>query len=110
MRLLRARWADGLDIGNIEVLESVAASIGMSPGTVSETIADTRSRARLTATTKEALSIGVFGSPTVAVGGELFWGADRMWLLDRYLAAGEKYSTGCSDMTLLAQTTESPPV
>ncbi|MDT4935381.1 MAG: hypothetical protein QOK11_3273, partial [Pseudonocardiales bacterium] len=28
--------------------------------------------------TDEALALGVFGVPTIAVGGELFWGDDRL--------------------------------
>ena len=32
----------------------------------------------LRATTGEVLAMGVFGVPTIAVGGQLFWGDDRL--------------------------------
>jgi 2-hydroxychromene-2-carboxylate isomerase len=36
----------------------------------------------LRSTTDEALALGVFGVPTVAVGNELFWGDDRLGAAD----------------------------
>ncbi len=41
--------------------------------------------ARLNETIDKAFEIGVFGVPTFVVSGELFWGNDRLVLLDRYL-------------------------
>ncbi|MBV8849901.1 MAG: 2-hydroxychromene-2-carboxylate isomerase [Methylobacteriaceae bacterium] len=38
----------------------------------------------------EALSAGVFGSPTYILDGELFWGQDRLELLDDALRSGRK--------------------
>jgi len=37
-------------------------------------------------TTKEALEMGVIGSPTYQVGDELYWGQDRLDFLERALA------------------------
>ena len=91
LALLAARWAEGRDIADPCVLKSVAASVGLDPSLVAEAVDGGRSRAALAATTREAVARGVFGSPTVAVGGELFWGADRLWLLDSYLAANETF-------------------
>jgi 2-hydroxychromene-2-carboxylate isomerase len=34
------------------------------------------------ANTDEAIAAGVFGSPTYSVAGELFWGQDRLELLE----------------------------
>jgi 2-hydroxychromene-2-carboxylate isomerase len=36
--------------------------------------------------TQEAIERDVFGAPTYAYNGELFWGQDRLDLLDRALA------------------------
>ena len=41
--------------------------------------------------TDEALSRGVFGVPTLAIGGELFWGADATAMAADYVAAGCRY-------------------
>ena len=36
--------------------------------------------------TQAALARGVFGAPTFVVGGEIFWGKDRMDFIDEELA------------------------
>jgi len=41
--------------------------------------------------TDEAIARGVFGVPTIAVGNELFWGADATAMAAEYLAAGSRY-------------------
>ena len=46
-------------------------------------------KARLKSDTERAIADGVFGVPTVLVDGELFWGADRLDHIDRFLG-GER--------------------
>jgi len=41
--------------------------------------------------TDEAIARGVFGVPTLAIGGELFWGADATQMAADYVAAGCRY-------------------
>ncbi|MEP7206112.1 MAG: 2-hydroxychromene-2-carboxylate isomerase [Casimicrobiaceae bacterium] len=41
--------------------------------------------------TDEAISRGVFGVPTLAIGTELFWGADATGMARDYIAAGNRY-------------------
>ena len=55
-----------------------AAACELHPRAVLKGI-ETRSVAdRLKEVTAEAIELGVTGVPTVAVGGELFWGDDRL--------------------------------
>jgi len=89
--LLRAQWADGLDIGNAAVLVRIASEAGLDAAEARDALVDPVTKEALSAATTAAIARGVFGSPTCAVGRELFWGTDRLWLLDRYLAAGEHY-------------------
>jgi 2-hydroxychromene-2-carboxylate isomerase len=89
--LLRAQWAEGLDIGNAAVLVRIASEAGLDAAEARDALVDPATKAALSAATTAAIARGVFGSPTCAVGRELFWGTDRLWLLDRYLAAGERY-------------------
>ena len=89
--LLRSKWADGRDIGNAEVLVEVAKEVGLDEELARRALADPATKASLDAVTSEAIARGVFGSPTCAVRKELFWGVDRLWLLDQYLGAGERY-------------------
>ena len=89
--LLRAQWADGLDIGNETVLLDIASEAGLDPAEARDALVNPVAEKALSAATKAAIARGIFGSPTCAVGQELFWGTDRLWLLDQYLAAGERY-------------------
>ena len=41
--------------------------------------------------TDEAIARGVFGVPTLAIGTELFWGADATQMVIDYVAAGARY-------------------
>jgi 2-hydroxychromene-2-carboxylate isomerase len=89
--LLRAQWAEGLDIGNATVLLRIASESGLDPAEARDALVNPVTKERLSAATQAAIARGIFGSPTCAVGPELFWGTDRLWLLDQYLAAGERY-------------------
>ena len=42
--------------------------------------------------TDEAIARGVFGVPTLAIGEELFWGADATAMASDYIAAGSRYA------------------
>jgi 2-hydroxychromene-2-carboxylate isomerase len=82
---LRAVWAEERDIAEDEAVRAVLAAAGFDPG-----LAD---RGLLTAVetvernTDEALRRGVFGAPSYVVGDEVFWGQDRLPLLEAHLAA-----------------------
>jgi 2-hydroxychromene-2-carboxylate isomerase len=89
--LLRAQWADGLDIGDTTVLLGVASETGLDLDAARDALVNPATKEALSTATKAAIAKGIFGSPTCAVGQELFWGTDRLWLLDQYLAAGERY-------------------
>ena len=54
-------------------------------------IADPAVKDALRANTNEALARGAFGVPTLAIGEELFWGADATGMALDYLAAGGRY-------------------
>ena len=82
---LRAVWAEERDIAEDETVREVLAAAGFDPG-----IAD---RGLLTAVetvernSDEAVRRGVFGVPSYVVGDEVFWGQDRLVLLEAHLAA-----------------------
>ena len=54
-------------------------------------IADPAVKEALRHNTDEAISRGVFGVPTLAIGAELFWGADATDMARDYVAAGCRY-------------------
>jgi 2-hydroxychromene-2-carboxylate isomerase len=84
---LRAVWAEERDIAEDETVREVLTATGFDPG-----LAD---RGLLTAVetvernTEEAIRRGVFGAPSYVVGDEVFWGQDRLPLLEAHLAADQ---------------------
>jgi 2-hydroxychromene-2-carboxylate isomerase len=59
-------------------IERSLASVGQDAESVIAYADSERIRQALDAQTQEAKSLGIFGSPTFAVGGEIFWGDDRL--------------------------------
>jgi 2-hydroxychromene-2-carboxylate isomerase len=73
----RAAFVDGRDLGDLEVIASVAEGIGLGPE-IEAGIATSETKAGLRAATEEAAAAGLYGVPTVAVGADLFWGDDHL--------------------------------
>jgi 2-hydroxychromene-2-carboxylate isomerase len=59
-------------------LSDALLEIGQSPARVVEAAKSEEIGERYRLATEEAKSLGVFGSPTFVVGGEVFWGDDRL--------------------------------
>ena len=79
----RAYWADDRDINDEAVLKEL---IGPGADEVVLRCATQEIKDALFAATKRAVDAGVFGAPTWIVDGkELFWGQDRIELVERAL-------------------------
>ena len=76
-------WAEGRDPGDPAERDALCARLGAGEY---DTLVDAGAKARLRAWTDQALAAGVFGVPTLAAGGELFWGLDAMPMAEAYLA------------------------
>lgn len=76
-------WAEGRDPG--EPAERDALCMRLGVGDYEALMAERDAKARLRAWTDEATASGVFGVPTLAVGGALFWGVDALPMAERYL-------------------------
>ncbi|MDO8388816.1 MAG: 2-hydroxychromene-2-carboxylate isomerase [Polaromonas sp.] len=84
--IFRAVWAEERDIASDEVL----AEILLASGGDSARMAQSRAveiQQLYEANTQQAIAAGVFGAPSYVVGGEIFWGQDRLDYLERKLAA-----------------------
>lgn len=80
--ILRAEWCEERDISSNEVLREVVQGQGFD---YDELLPMARSRQveqTYRANTEQAIVAGVFGSPSYVFQGELFWGQDRLDMLD----------------------------
>lgn len=81
--ILQAHWVDDADIADRATLIGLADGLGLDGSTL---IADAQSRAvqdQHRANTQEAIARAVFGSPTYFVRGDMFYGQDRLALVER---------------------------
>ena len=65
-----------------------AQGLGVEADALVAALQDQAVKDRLRAENDAALDRGVFGSPTVFVGGEMFWGHDRLEMIDSWLETG----------------------
>ena len=82
---LRAVWAEERDIADGEVVRDILLQSGFDPDLADKgllTAVETLER-----NTDEALRRSVFGVPSYVVGDEIFWGQDRLPLLEAHLAS-----------------------
>lgn len=75
---LRAAFRRGHDLSLPTHVLEVAERVGLDPVAVERATADAEVKLALREATDAAHGLGVFGVPTVAVAGELFWGDDRL--------------------------------
>ena len=84
--VLRAYWSEAGDIEDLDLLGRLGAEAGLERDAVIAATSDERWKNQLAANTEEAIAAGVFGLPMVTAEGKLFFGNDRLDLLDRFLA------------------------
>ncbi len=74
----RAWFLDGQALGAEGTVEPILEGLGQDPKRVIETADSERIRAVFESETQQARDMGIFGSPTFVIGGEIFWGDDRL--------------------------------
>ncbi len=82
--LLRAHWVEDADLADSETLAAILKSVGLAADMLEQAGSDAV-QAQLDANTAEAIDKAMFGSPTYVVGGDLFYGQDRLDHVDRAL-------------------------
>lgn len=82
--LFAAYWVEGRDVASPAVLGEIAARFGL-PADAWRT---QEAREALRESTREAADNGAFGVPTIWVGDEMFWGADRLLFVEMALSSG----------------------
>ncbi len=84
--MLEQHWRDDVDLADEGTLAKIARSVGIDPAPL---FAISGSREVLDiyeANTREAIERSVFGSPTYGVDGDMFYGQDRLEMVERALA------------------------
>jgi 2-hydroxychromene-2-carboxylate isomerase len=78
LRAFRAAFVAGRDLSLAANVFEAAAQAGLDGAEVAEAVREEPIKLALREATDAAYRLGVLGVPTVAVGGELFWGDDRL--------------------------------
>lgn len=84
--VFNAMWVDEQDMGQPEVVARVLSRAGFDQEDVMARASDPAVKDRLKAITTEAVERGVFGAPTLFVDNEMFFGQDRLWMVEDALA------------------------
>ena len=84
LALYKSYWVDSEDITTDPVLAAAAA--GLDAASLVAAIDAQETKDHLRATTDEAVRRGAFGAPSMFVGDAMFWGNDRLPLLEEHLA------------------------
>ena len=76
--IYRAMFETPRNLGDADALVATLREAGFDPAEFATLVADPEVKARLIATTEEAVARGVFGAPTFFVGEQMFFGQDRL--------------------------------
>jgi 2-hydroxychromene-2-carboxylate isomerase/predicted thioesterase len=83
--VMRAYWTLSLDISDPLVLAGIGAEAGLEPKEVEAATSDERLKAAVEDATRAAAERRVFGVPSFEAEGKLFFGNDRLEMLDEFL-------------------------
>lgn len=83
--MLEAHWRHDADLADRTTLAAIGQRAGIDPAPLLDAALSTEVQAIYQANTEEAISRSVFGSPTYFVDGDMFYGQDRLEMLERSL-------------------------
>ena len=80
--LYEAYWVRGRNASDPEVIAESAERVGLEPANVLAGVERPEIKAKLKTNTAEALALGAFGAPTMVYEGRIYWGNDRLQILE----------------------------
>lgn len=86
--LYHAFWAEGRDLSTPEAVAAISLPDGLDRDALVAATASDEAAALLRNAVAASIQAGVFGSPTIVVDGEPFWGSDRLGEVEEWLAQG----------------------
>ncbi|WP_341712741.1 2-hydroxychromene-2-carboxylate isomerase [Erythrobacter sp.] len=87
--LLKALWEDGVSAGDPDALATAASAAGLDAPAIMAATQEDAVKQRLIANTDSAVERGAFGIPTFFVGGEMWFGKERLGQIEEFLAGGK---------------------
>jgi 2-hydroxychromene-2-carboxylate isomerase len=85
LAVLTALWRDDRDIASPDVLADLARREGADPAPLLDAALTAGVQAEFAKNTEDAIAKGVLGSPTYIVDGDMFYGQDRLMMVERAL-------------------------
>ena len=85
-RVFHAYFGEDRDISRDDVLAAIVAEVGLDEAAYFAAIASPAYKDRIRSNTDECVQRGGFGSPTMFVGDDMYFGNDRLVLLEAALA------------------------
>lgn len=83
--VMQAYWSQQRDISDLEVLQDLGRSVGLDAEGIADAASSEVFKTQIEENVEEAAQRGVFGLPAMFLDDKLFWGNDRLDLLDRWL-------------------------
>ena len=87
-RVFAGLWAEERDLAHAATLAALLDETGHDPERIMAVAQDEAAAAAYEANREAAVALDVFGAPSYVLDGEVFWGQDRLELLDDALSAG----------------------
>jgi 2-hydroxychromene-2-carboxylate isomerase len=83
--MLTALWRDDRDLSSVEVMASLVRGVGADAQAILDVARAADTQAAFNQCSELAIAAGVPGSPTYIVDGDLFYGQDRLMMVERAL-------------------------
>jgi 2-hydroxychromene-2-carboxylate isomerase len=83
--MLESHWRDNSDLADRDTLVELGKRVGLDPVALLDAALSDAVRAIYEANTQDAIERCVFGSPTYFVDGDMFYGQDRLEMVERAL-------------------------
>jgi len=91
-RVFHAYFGEDRDISRDDVLRAIVVEVGLDPDAFFAAIATPAAKDRIRSNTDECAHRGGFGSPTIFLGDDMYFGNDRLVLVEAALAAAGRAS------------------
>jgi 2-hydroxychromene-2-carboxylate isomerase len=92
--IMTSIWADDENAADPKVLSALASRHGLDSVRLLAEAGNATVQAEYRDNTRRALSVGVFGSPFYMLAGELFWGQDRLDMLEEEIVRSSTADLG----------------